>query len=48
LSDLNPDGQVRIHGEIWNATSNQGRIKSGTHVVVEKVDNLHLTVKKAP
>ena len=47
ISDLNPDGQVRIHGEIWSATSAEGKIKSGSRVVVEQIKNLRLTVRKA-
>jgi membrane-bound serine protease (ClpP class) len=47
LSDLNPDGQVRVHGEIWSATSVEGKIKKGSPVTVERVNNLRLTVRKS-
>jgi membrane-bound serine protease (ClpP class) len=46
LSDLNPDGQVRVHGEIWNATSTDGKLKKGTPIRVDQVKDLHLTVRK--
>ena len=44
LSNLTPEGQVRVHGEIWNATSASGTIKKGTTVSVQAVANLRLTV----
>ncbi len=47
VSTLNPNGHVRVHGEIWNATSDQGKIASGTHVKVVAVENLNLRVTKA-
>jgi len=46
ISELNPDGQVLVHGEIWNATSLEGKIKSGTEILVERIENLRLTVRK--
>ena len=46
FSDLTPDGQVRVHGEIWNATSTDGKLKKGTPIRVDQVKNLHLTVRK--
>jgi membrane-bound serine protease (ClpP class) len=47
IADLNPDGQVSVHGEIWNATSASGRIKKGTKIAVESIHNLQLTVRRA-
>jgi membrane-bound serine protease (ClpP class) len=46
IDTLNPVGQVRIHGEIWNAESDGGRIPSGKRVKVLKVENLKLKVTK--
>jgi membrane-bound serine protease (ClpP class) len=46
LTSLNPDGQVRVHGEIWNATSEEGEISAGTKIVVTAVNNLKLKVKR--
>lgn len=45
LQDLTPDGQVRVHGEIWSATASTPPIASGTGIVVERVTGLHLTVR---
>lgn len=47
ITALNPTGQVRIHGEIWNATSEEGRIPAGTPIIVTGVTNLTITVRKA-
>ena len=46
ITDLNPEGQVMVHGEIWTATSVEGKIKSGTGIAVETFQNLRLTVRK--
>jgi membrane-bound serine protease (ClpP class) len=46
LQDLAPTGQVRVHGEIWNATTAQGAtVKSGEPIEIISVDGLHLTVR---
>ena len=45
ITDLNPDGQVRVHGEIWNATSLAGKLKKGSRIKVEKIQDLRLTVR---
>lgn len=47
ITVLNPTGQVRVHGEIWKAMSDEGKITSGTQIVVTSIDNLTLHVKKA-
>jgi membrane-bound serine protease (ClpP class) len=44
ISDLNPEGQVRVHGEIWAAVSSSGEIRRGEAIVVEKSENLRLVV----
>jgi membrane-bound serine protease (ClpP class) len=46
ISNLNPAGEVKVHGEIWNAESSEGKIKKGETVAVEAVSNLKLKVKK--
>jgi membrane-bound serine protease (ClpP class) len=48
LTDLEPGqkGRVRVHGEIWQAIS-QEPIKSGEPVRVTKVDGLTLTVRRS-
>lgn len=46
ITDLNPEGRVRVHGEIWSATSREGKLKKGTRVAVTAVKGLTLTVRK--
>jgi len=46
MGELAPEGRVRVHGEIWSATSDGGPIASGTRVRVTRVENLRLTVVK--
>ena len=46
-TNLNPDGQVFIHGEIWQATVYNGkRIKKGERVSVISSEGLRLMVEK--
>jgi len=44
-TDIIGKGKVFIHGELWNAKSDE-QIKKGERVMVEKVDGLILIVKK--
>lgn len=44
MTDLNPAGQVFVHGEIWNATASAA-ISAGEPVRVVDVQGLHLTVE---
>ena len=46
-SDVYETGSVFVHGEYWNATSDQ-KIESGTAVEVVAVDGLKLKVKAVP
>lgn len=46
LTDLNPNGDVRIHGEIWTAESIEGKIEAKNLVEVVEIQNLKLIVKK--
>jgi membrane-bound serine protease (ClpP class) len=46
LGDLDPNGQIRVHGELWNAESIDGFIGRGTKVKVDRVSNLKLWVRK--
>ena len=43
LTKCRPDGQVRVKGQIWNATCREGADK-GDDVVVESLSGLRLTV----
>jgi membrane-bound serine protease (ClpP class) len=46
LTDLVPNGEVRIHGEIWTAESIEGKIEANNLVEVVEIQNLKLIVKK--
>ncbi len=45
-SDLDPEGTVLVHGELWRAQSDNV-LPSGTKVVIEKINGLTVTVKQA-
>ena len=47
ISDLRPDGRVKIHGETWSAISLDGTIKKGTRVTVKELENLKIKVRKS-
>jgi membrane-bound serine protease (ClpP class) len=47
LSQLSPNGRVRVHGEIWDAVSVSGKIPRDVKVRVVGVDDLRLRVEKA-
>ena len=46
-TDIDPDGQVLVHGEVWQAVSAQD-IPSGASVKVVQVDGMVLHVESAP
>jgi membrane-bound serine protease (ClpP class) len=46
MTELNPEGEVRVHGEIWRAESTEGKIESKSIVEIVEVHNLKLKVKK--
>lgn len=46
FSALNPEGTVRVHGEIWNAESLKGPIQQGEKVLIKAVKGLRLYVEK--
>ena len=43
---LSPEGMVLFRGERWKAVSEEGTIKPGQEVTINKVDNLTLHVSK--
>jgi membrane-bound serine protease (ClpP class) len=45
VDQLSPDGTIRIHGELWKATSNAGKIPKNTQVRIVSVKDLKLTVE---
>ena len=44
-TDLNPDGKVFVHGELWNARSERP-IRKGEQIRVVRVDGLQLLIEK--
>ncbi|HCV42793.1 MAG TPA: serine protease, partial [Bacteroidetes bacterium] len=46
ITDLRPEGQVRVHGEIWKAISSESMLPAGIKVKVERVEKLQLTVRR--
>jgi membrane-bound serine protease (ClpP class) len=44
---LDPDGMVRVFGEIWQAHSTIGTIDLGANVVIDKIDGLRVLVHPA-
>lgn len=44
--DLDPEGLVLVHGELWKAKSIDGVVKEGEMVMVKEVNGLKLEVKK--
>jgi membrane-bound serine protease (ClpP class) len=43
---LDPTGTVFVHGERWQATLDEGKVKIGEEVVITEVDGLRLRVTK--
>jgi len=46
LTELNPTGEVSIHGEIWKAESIEGKIEINSPIEVVEMQGLKLSVKK--
>ena len=46
LTPVNPEGTVRVNGEIWQAESIGGTIEKGEHIRVVKVQDLKLKVEQ--
>ena len=46
-TDLDPIGVALVHGESWNARTEEGRIEAGEEVVVNDIRGLQLSVKRA-
>ncbi len=45
IETLDPDGRVRVHGELWNAQSQSGVINKGEKIRVVGIQNLKLYVE---
>lgn len=48
ITDLAPEGQVRVHGELWKAAAESGKIRRKEAIQVVSVQNLTLVVRKSP
>jgi len=48
ITVLNPEGYVRVDGELWQAVSAAGVVEAGTKVLVIAVKNMALMVKGEP
>jgi membrane-bound ClpP family serine protease len=46
VTDLNPDGYVKVGTELWRACSLSGSIGSGNEVEIKNVNGLTIVVKK--
>ena len=46
VTDLKPEGEVRVDGIIWRATSVSGDILKGESVRIKKMKGSELTVEK--
>jgi membrane-bound serine protease (ClpP class) len=46
ITDLEPNGTIKVHGEIWKAESLDGTIFKGSKIIVTGVSNLKVQVKK--
>jgi len=46
-NELNPEGFIKIRGELWKAVTGGERLEKGSRVIVTRVDGLKLYVKKA-
>jgi membrane-bound serine protease (ClpP class) len=46
ITNLNPYGEVSVHGEIWKALSTSGEISEGEKIKVTGIENLLLKVDK--
>jgi membrane protein implicated in regulation of membrane protease activity len=45
-SPLNPEGMVKVNGELWKARSESGNLETGEQITVVGQDRLKLIVKK--
>lgn len=44
--ELNPEGYIKINGELWKAISVDGSVSRGERVIVIKLDGMVVTVAK--
>ena len=46
FTSLDPEGRVRVRGELWQAVSLEGNIEQGAKIRTEGIENLKLKVRK--
>lgn len=46
METLNPEGYIKLRGELWKAVSNEGPITSGAEVEVCQLERTKLVVKR--
>ena len=46
ITGLYPNGKISIHGEIWKAKCQEGIVEVEEQVIVVRIDNLSLIVRK--
>ena len=44
---LNPEGMIKVNGEMWNAVSLSGIINPGENIIVKEIKNLTLYVERS-
>jgi membrane-bound serine protease (ClpP class) len=47
-SELNPEGYVKIEGELWKASAGGDYLGKGVYVTVVSIDGLTLKVRRMP
>ncbi len=47
ITEMDPEGQVKVHGEIWTAESLDGNLLKGTKIIVAEISNLKLKIRRA-
>lgn len=46
ITEINPEGNVQVHGEVWKAESLEGKIEANDNIAVKGINNLKLKVIK--
>ncbi|MDR3627354.1 MAG: nodulation protein NfeD [Ignavibacteriaceae bacterium] len=47
ITEIDRNGLVKLHGEIWKAESQEGYISRGSKIIVTGISNLRLLIKKS-
>ena len=45
-NDVDPEGYVKVQGELWRAVVDEGKLIKGDEVIVTGIDGLKLTVRR--